>query len=251
MKRPKKLSMAIVAAFAMSLLAQPVQAQDRVEEFGIFDHMSVGLSFGTTGIGLDLAAPVTDYLQVRAGYNFFPEFKYKEDVDYRAKGKPTRGKTEVEGKNHLATGHLLFDVYPFPKYTFHATAGFYYGTDEVVTIENLIPVKDFDEGEGIVIGDHIVGFDKDGFAHGSIKVKKFRPYIGFGFGHKVPRKRFGVSGDFGVQFWGKPKVYEKQTGLDLEVKKEDLGEDSNKYYDAISKVPVWPVVNLRLTYRIF
>lgn len=251
MKRPKRLIKAIIAAFAMALFAQPVQAQDRVDEFGIFDHMSLGLTLGTTGIGLDLAAPVTDYLQVRAGYNFFSGIKYSEDVDYRAKGKPTRGKTKAEGTNYMGTGHLLLDVYPFPNYTFHATAGFYIGTDEVVKIENTSPVKDFDEGEGIVIGDHIVGFDNNGYAHGCIKVNKFRPYVGIGFGRSVPRKRFGVSGDFGVQFWGKPKVYEKQTGMDLEVKKEDLGDESNKYYDVISKFAVWPVVTLRLTYRIF
>ena len=251
MKRPKRLCMASIAALAMSLFSQPVLAQDRVSEFGIFDHLSAGVTIGTTGVGLDLAAPVTDYLQVRAGYNFFSGFKYKEDVDYRAKGKPTRGKTEVEGKNYMSTGHLLLDVYPFPNQTFHATAGFYLGTDEVVKIENTIPVKDFEPGEGIVIGDHIVGFDSEGYAHGCIKVQKFRPYVGIGFGRAVPRKRIGVSGDFGVQFWGKPKVYEKQTGMDLEVKKEDLGEDSNKYYDVISKFSVWPVLNFRFTVRLF
>ena len=251
MKRPKRLSIAIVAAMVMSVFAQPVQAQERVDEFGVFDHMSLGVTLGTTGVGFDLAAPVTDYLQVRAGYNFFSGFKYKEDVDYRAKGKPTRGKTTAEGTNYMGTGHLLIDVYPFPNYTFHITGGCYLGTDEVVKIENTIPVKDFDRGEGIVIGDHIVGFDDDGYAHGSIKVKKFRPYVGIGFGRSVPRSRFGVSGDFGVQFWGKPKVYEKQTGMDLEVKKEDLGEESNKYYDVIAKFPVWPVLTFRMTYRIF
>jgi hypothetical protein len=39
--------------------------------------------------------------------------------------------------------------------------------------------------------------------------------------------------------------------MDLEVKKEDLGDESNKYYDVISKFAVWPVLTLRLTYRIF
>ena len=251
MNRLRKLFVAAIAIIAVNLFSQPVLAQDRVNVFGVFDHMSVGLVLGTTGVGLDLAAPVTDYLQVRAGYNYFSGFSYKEDVDYRAKDKPTRGKTEVEGKNYMSTAHLLLDVYPFPDYTFHATAGFYFGTDEVVKIENLIAVRDFDEGEGIVIGDHIVGFDRNGFAHGSIKVNMFRPYVGFGFGRSVPRKRIGVSGDFGVQFWGSPKVYEKQTGLDLEVAKEDLGSDSNKYYDFISKFSVWPVLNFSITYRIF
>lgn len=251
MKKPKKLSIAFIATLFMTLFAQPMQAQDRVDKFGVFDHLSVGATLGTTGIGLDLAAPVTDYMQVRAGYNFFSGFKYSEDVDYRAKGKPTRGKTKAEGKNYMGTGHLLLDVYPFPEYTFHATAGFYLGDEDVVKLENTSPVNDFEEGEGIVIGDYIVGFDRDGYAHGTIKVNKFRPYLGIGFGRSVPRKRFGVSGDFGVQFWGTPKVYEKQSGKDLEVTKEDLGKDSDKYYDVISKIKVWPVLTLRLTYRLF
>ena len=66
---------AVIAVTMMFLLPQPVQAQNEVDEFGIFDHMSVGLNLGTTGVGIDLAAPVTDYLQVRAGYNYFPIFK--------------------------------------------------------------------------------------------------------------------------------------------------------------------------------
>lgn len=93
MKRFKKLFAAALAIIAMNLFSQPVLEQDRVNEFGVFDYMAVGLVLGTTGVGLDLAAPVTDYLQVRAGYNYFSGFSYKEDVDYRAKGKHTRGKS--------------------------------------------------------------------------------------------------------------------------------------------------------------
>ncbi len=253
MKKPRTLCLAAIAALAMTLFPQPVQAQDSyVDEFGIFDHVSPGVSLGLTGIGIDVAAPISEYVQIRAGYNFFPTFTYKEDIDYRAKGKPTRGKTKVEGKNYLGAGHLLAEFYPFPySSSFHITAGFYLGSSEVVKLENTIPVTDFEPGEGIVIGDHIVGFDADGYAKGCIKVNAFRPYIGIGIGRSVPRNRFGVSGELGVQFWGKPKVYEKQTGKDLEVKKEDFGEDGDKYFDAISKVPVWPVLNIRFTYRIF
>lgn len=253
MKKTRTLCLAVITALAMTLFPQSVQAQDDyVDEFGIFDHVSPGVSLGLTGVGIDVAAPISEYVQIRAGYNFFPTFTYKEDVDYRAKGKPTRGKTKVEGKNYLGTGHLLAEFYPFPYSTsFHITAGFYLGSSEVVKIENTIPVRDFEPGEGIVIGDHIVGFDANGYAKGCIKVNAFRPYVGIGIGRSVPRKRFGVSGELGVQFWGKPKVYEKQTGKDLEVKKEDFDGDGDKYFDAISKVPVWPVLNIRFTYRIF
>lgn len=41
---------------------------------GIFNHLGVGVGVGTTGIDLELAAPVTDYLQVRAGVSIMPKF---------------------------------------------------------------------------------------------------------------------------------------------------------------------------------
>lgn len=250
MKTTKKLLATSLAAMAMALFSMPAQAQDKVEEFGIFDHLSAGLTLGTTGIGIDLAAPVTEYLQVRAGYNFCSGIKYKEDIDYRAKGQPTK-KTEVEGKLHLGTAKLLLDVFPFRNTPFHFTTGFYIGTDEIIKAENTIPVTAFDKGEGILIGDYIVEFDQDGIAKATIKVNKFRPYVGIGFGRSVPRKRIGVSGDLGVMFWGKPKLYEKQTGMDLEVTKSDLGSDSDKYFDIVSKISVWPVLTVRFTGRIF
>ena len=249
MKKQKKLLVTNIVALTMALFSMPVQAQDKVKEFGIFDHLSIGATLGTTGIGIDVAAPVTEYLQVRAGYNFFSGFKYKDDVKYRAKGQPTE-KTEIEGKNYLSTGKLLLDVFPFPKVPFHVTTGFYIGTDEIIKAENTIPVYAFEEGEGLLIGDYIVGFDQDGFAKATIKVNKFRPYVGIGFGRAVPRGRFGVSGDLGIQFWGTPKVYEKQTGKDLEVKKTDIGSDSDRYYDELTKIKVWPVLTIRLTGRI-
>ena len=250
MKTTKKLLATSLAAMAMALFSMPAQAQDKVEEFGIFDHLSAGLTLGTTGIGIDLAAPVTEYLQVRAGYNFCSGIKYKEDIDYRAKGQPTK-KTEVEGKLHLGTAKLLLDVFPFRNTPFHFTTGFYIGTDEIIKAENTIPVTAFDKGEGILIGDYIVEFDQDGIAKATIKVNKFRPYVGIGFGRSVPRKRIGVSGDLGVMFWGKPKLYEKQTGMDLEVTKSDLGSDSDKYFDIMSKITVYPVLTVRISGRIF
>lgn len=251
MKRSENLCVAIFATFMMVLSALPVKAQDRVDEFGIFDHVSLGLTLGTTGIGLDVAAPVTDYVQVRAGYNFFSGFKYKEDVNYRTLANVKQGKIEIEGKNYMSTAHLLFDVYPSRDGAFHFTAGFCLGTDEVVDVENTTPVRGLERGAGLVIGDYKIHFDANGIAHGNIKVNKFRPYVGIGFGRSVPRKRFGVSGDLGVQFWGKPKMYERQAGGDVELKEEDFGDDGSRYYEIISKTSVWPVLNLRLTYRIF
>ncbi|MCH5302843.1 MAG: hypothetical protein J1E77_08380, partial [Prevotella sp.] len=63
-----------VMLFALAILLNVAGAKaQKVEEYGIFDHLGVGVSVGTTGIGFDLAAPVTDYLQLRAGYSFMPK----------------------------------------------------------------------------------------------------------------------------------------------------------------------------------
>ena len=44
---------------------------------GLFNKMDVALTLGSTGVGIDVASPVTDFMQVRAGFSFMPKFEYK------------------------------------------------------------------------------------------------------------------------------------------------------------------------------
>lgn len=236
-------------SFAMLLGLQGAKAQDQVEDFGIFDHLSAGVTVGTTGIGIDLAAPITNVVQLRAGYSFMPKISYKHDFDYNHKGQTHQ--TEVEGKLNMGDVKLLADIYPIKNSSFHATAGFYIGKDEVVTFENTKAVTDFEPGEGFFIGDYLVGFNDDGYAKGSIKVAKFKPYLGIGFGRAVPKGRVGVSADLGVQFWGTPGVYEKQTSQDLKLEKSNVGDNDNGVLDIVSKISVFPVMTIRIAGRIF
>ena len=52
------------------------QAHAQLEEadYELFNHVSLGVSAGTTGIGFEVAAPITDQFAVRAGYSFMPKF---------------------------------------------------------------------------------------------------------------------------------------------------------------------------------
>ncbi|MBO7118691.1 MAG: hypothetical protein J6W03_00030, partial [Bacteroidaceae bacterium] len=82
----KKLGALLVA---LSLTAGAV-AQDesegrksffaRLNEKNILNHLDVGASVGTMGLGIDVAVPVGDYVRVRAGYNYMPGFNIKTDV---------------------------------------------------------------------------------------------------------------------------------------------------------------------------
>ena len=238
-----------------------VSAQDYdVDDLGIFNHLSLGVGLGTTGISLEAAAPISPYVAVRAGVNFFPSVKYDTDLDVSGVpsgyGIPTN--FDVQGKLSFTTGHVLFDVFPFKTSSFHVTAGAYFGKDNVVNLYNKEPgalqaVADYNRTYpankiGLELGDYLLTPDDNGNVDANIKVKAFRPYVGVGFGRPVPMKhRFTCNVDLGVQFWGKPEVLLRGEKLTS----QDLDGDGGDVVKTISKVSVWPVLNVRLVGRIF
>lgn len=243
----KKLFLMTILAMALSL--QGASAQKNVRQFGVFDHVGIGVSAGTTGIGFQLAAPITDYLQLRAGYSYMPEYSYKTDIDY-TNTKGGDGETEVEGTLHMADWNVLLDIYPFKKSGFHLTAGFFNGKERVITAENTKPVTDVDGG--LEIGDYIVGFDNKGIARAAIQVKKMKPYVGIGFGRAVPRKRLSFNFEMGAQLWGSPGVYAQATnGGWAKAKSNDVDHEDDGAIDIISKITVYPVITFRINGRIF
>ena len=40
-----------------------------------FKHLELSLTLGTSGVGLDVAVPVSQIVQVRIGYDYMPQFK--------------------------------------------------------------------------------------------------------------------------------------------------------------------------------
>lgn len=50
-------------------------------EWGLFNHMSVGLGLGTTGISVDVAAPICPYVAIRAGADILPDIKFRPALD--------------------------------------------------------------------------------------------------------------------------------------------------------------------------
>ena len=242
----KVLFLIAVALFS----AQGMKAQD-VEEFGLFDHVSLGVGVGTTGIGIEAAAPLGNHFQLRAGYTFDPGIKYKQNVDYKYHGD--KYTTKAEAELNIGDVNLLVDWYPFTNKTFRVTAGAYIGKERFVTAQNLDPLA-HDPDEGIYIGDKFIRVGDDKIAHAAIKVNAFKPYLGIGFGRAVAKSRLAFNFDLGVQFWGKPTLVglDPDTGKWEEAKKSsDLGKEGDEFLDILSKIVVYPVLQFRLTYRIF
>ena len=184
---------------------------------------------------------------------------------------------EVQGKTSMTTGHILFDIHPF-KTGFRITAGAYFGGSEIISVYNKepgsmaniaaynakladgslqtpnvdgqkLPLSQFSK-VGVALGDYFLSPKSDGSMDATLEVSSFRPYLGIGFGHAVPKKRLGVQFDLGVQFWGSPKVYlDGDNGRD-QLTEEDADGDGGDAIKTLSKITVYPCMTLRITGRI-
>lgn len=252
-----------------------VQAQDRVDNFGIFDHVSAGVSLGTTGIGFEVAAPVTNYLQARVGYSFMPKFNYKGDININTKngvfmkedGSGYYDKAKFEGKLNMGDFSVLVDFYPFKTSTFRITGGAYIGKEKFVSVKTTEPfVNSMYWGVagpelGVAPNTYTIMTDNEGNVEADVKVNTFKPYIGIGFGRAVPKGRVSVCFDLGVQFWGEPGLYTtiddkygtryRKINKDKILNDADYCDDIRDALKTAKKVIVYPVLSLRVNGRIF
>jgi hypothetical protein len=249
---------------------QTTQAQDSDFEYGLFNHLGVGASLGTDGIGFDLAAPLADWAAIRAGISFMPSFKYNTDINIDDNNPAITDKVNIEAKLNVFDFKALFDFYPFENSGFHITAGAFIGSSDFVTATNTsMFIKDPNKyGKlGLALGQKSDGSpyrittDKNGYISADVKVNSIKPYFGIGFGRAVPRKsRVSVSCDFGVKFWGSPRLgakvkddwdniyYHKFKSKELD---DSDDEDLKDAMELVEKISVYPVLNIRITGRIF
>ena len=136
------------------------------KEHNIFQHLDLSVSAGTTGIGIDLASPIGEYFQLRAGFDYMPRFTAKMKFDVMIGDQPARqydangnrietsfdrmqvmlhdftGVTaddhvDMIGKPTMNNVKLLLDFFPFKNNKhWHVTAGFYWGPSKFAEAVN-------------------------------------------------------------------------------------------------------------------
>ena len=265
----RKLSVLLIAAMALFSNAMYAQVADN----NMFNHLGVGVSVGTDGIGFDVAAPIGNYVQARAGYTFIPSIKPTITVGYdRTKnGVSTHYEDDAQLTIKKGDFKILFDVYPFKNSNFRVTAGAFIGGSEIATLRNKGPLSGVEPDEyGTAkislnnAGTLEFGTDPEGNVKARVKVGGFKPYLGVGFGRSVPNKLVSVSCDLGVQFWGSPKaeVYDYNVIEELsgwrEIKKDDFdktySKDEKDAYNGLKllgNIVVYPTINVRVGFRAF
>lgn len=238
----KKLFIAI----ALTAATVSASAQD------IFNHLSIGAGIGTTGISVEVATPITRFLDLRAGASFVPGITFNADADYTytnpATGTPTTGTVNLKGDFGRVQGQVILNFYPAPVVPFYIAAGAYFGGDKLMKITGKCDdyatiVNTYGEA---IIGGYKIPADEHGNISGGFKVHNFRPYVGIGWGRAIPGKLVNFAVDLGIQIQSKPELYTDYGEID-----ESAIEDDNTFNKIANALKVYPTLTFHLNFRAF
>ena len=296
----KRISAFLLAAactlFTFTAFAQEPEIYDEQPEAAdtlkpdqmIFNHLSVGVSFGLDGIGGHVAAPIGRHFGVRAGYTFIPSYNSTipdlpvvgskidaEDLKFKVNEGSANEKEFDLSKVDLGVTinnfgpHLLFDLYPGKKSGFHFTLGavmaqhenFVSATADLsdqlkdITVDDGKPYETF----GISYKNvETITTDPDGVLHLDLRTNKIHPYVGIGFGRPLNmRHRVSVNFDLGVVYVGKYEVYSYDynapghTTADVQITSAKLDNEDDGIIDNLGKYPFFPVMKLSINVRLF
>lgn len=140
---------------------QKTSQQSTLKRLGIFNKLETGITLGTTGFGIELATPVTEWAKIRVGASFVPHFTVPlhfgissytdgtsvnsgnigkiQDMMYKLSGYEMDDRIDVDGTPRMANYKFLVDVYPFRSdRRWHFTVGFYAGPRRIAKAVNTM-----------------------------------------------------------------------------------------------------------------
>jgi hypothetical protein len=251
-------------------MGSTASAQDN---YKAFEHLSAGIGFGTTGIEIQFATPLSRQFALRTGFSFMPGISKKFNVDFdnstedflrRNDGPGYYEDVDVKGKLHTADWKVLADSYPFRNSTFHLTAGFFVGRSKIVTAKSTSEFlnEDYWGNSGPELGSNLDTYtlvsDDQGVIKADVKINSFKPYIGVGY--ELPFKKVGLEKktdkwkfavDAGVLIWGgAPTLKVSSDDINLVKDIKNVPGKKGDYVSKFKKLPVYPVINIGVVYHI-
>ena len=160
MTTSKKIIAVLMTAVTLGTTA--MQAQNNKAVFEAFNHLDVGVTLGSTGLGIDIASPFGKYVQVRTGFEIMPRFEKSLHFDIQSFGYDENGQIQYSQFDKMAdrlealTNYrarpsvemickptfwnykLLVDVFPFRNKHWHLTAGFHWGPSQIGEAVNAL-----------------------------------------------------------------------------------------------------------------
>ena len=205
------------------------QNENPLKDNQLLNHLSLGVVAGG-GIGLQLAAPCTPFMQLRGGYVHAPKFKYMYQpngltsatgLDALVSQAQELLKEELDRdvdmsgvgfglKENLGGAYLMLDLFPSKDGGFHFSAGAFLTNRNLLNLDViasgvLLPSEygsvslTLNENTGARISS-----DMEGVFHLDVlSQNKLRPYLGIGFGRALNMyHRLSFTFDVGVVYTG-------------------------------------------------
>lgn len=111
---------------------------------------------------------------------------------------------------------------------------------------------------GIHIGDYKDGKpylmvpSKDGYVRAKARTNSFKPYIGFGYSGALDRmQKWNVGVEAGILIWGGAPQVITHDGVNISKELTNVRGKVGAYLDFMNAVPVFPLVNFKISYSFF
>jgi len=241
MKRRKNqlfnLNLCMMLMASTVLWAQEEQKSGTENEIPYLHRHSLAVSGGVIGYGGEYAYNLNKNLNLRLGANFFTlgEYNTVYTLDDRD--------VNVTANADIFNLDFLIEYLPFSKSSFKLVFGGAYlnnfsGTGTVGLADTLffgeVPINPEDAGS------FEVQLDYSNFGG-------LAPYVGFGFGRAVPKRRVGFGFELGTYYIGSPKVIMQATEI-FEPTANEM--EQQKLEDAFSSFTWLPSMKFKLTVRL-
>jgi hypothetical protein len=206
----------------------------------------VGVKADTLGLGIELAAPLSQNFNLRIGGDFF-SFNYPFTLDG----------VHYDARMHLQSGHASLDWFPGHR-AFHVSPGIMYFKDSLSAPSSVPP------GQYFELGDQGFTNSVDNPVKGTATVifpRSIAPMLTLGFGNLIPRsgKHFSVPFEIGIAYTGAAQINVTLNGTacttegcftfaDNADAQASLKQEIHKFNEDLKRIPIYPIISIGLAY---
>lgn len=207
--------------------------ETKVDKYEMWQNRhAIALSAGLPGVGLEYAYNINRSLNLRAGFLSFVFNDFNTDLDINGQS------VNVNANLNSGVYDLLLEYQPSSNSAFKLVAGLAYLNN--VGVNTLILLNN-----DIAYGDITIDNEDIGTIDLTVSWTGIAPYVGFGFGRAIPKKRVGFGLEFGTYYAGGPDVTITATEM-----LENTSQEAQEMQDNLASYAWMPRVMARMAIKL-
>ena len=230
------LSIVLGLVFMATTVAQDSTAAKKAATDELYplwqNRHAIAISGGLPGFGLEYAYNLNRSLNLRAGFLAFTFNDFNTDMDISGQS------VNVNANLTSTVFDLMLEYQPSTQSSFKLVAGLGYLNN--VGLNTLILLND-----DIGYGDLVIDNEEIGDIDLTVSWTGIAPYMGFGFGRAVPKKRVGFGIEVGTYYAGGPNVDIDASGM-----LENTSEEEAELEDNLASYAWMPRLMARLAIKL-